>query len=117
MTRAQGKHDCTTVGEPVQRLIARYKARMIARYGLVSVKGRPEELRDPNGNEAVSIQYGCMQIRIRPMNGRKWFGNIDLPADRLDWEKVTQVLDPWFDKPADGLPYPRPRFAIPSEVR
>lgn len=96
MTRAAGRK----TGPTPAGVIARLKANMIARYKLVGIPGRPEELRKPGHTEAVSIQYGAFQIRVRLMDGRKWVKSIDFPVelpDREIRERVFAILDPWFE--------------------
>ena len=61
-----------TTGADAQRQLARMKARAVARYNLVAVPGRPEELARPGTDKAVSFGYGCKTIRVRPMTGRVW---------------------------------------------
>lgn len=95
MTRAAGRK----TGPTPAGVIARLKANMIARYGLVNVPGRPEELRQSGTTHAVSIQYGCQMVRVRLMEGRKWVAVIDLQVGAPDLEvrrRVFAVLDPWF---------------------
>jgi hypothetical protein len=80
-------------------VIALLKAHLIARYKLVNVPGRPEELRLPGTNLAVSVQYGCRMVRVRLMEGRKWIGVVDLHVDTpsaVAWSSLRPVLDAWF---------------------
>jgi hypothetical protein len=79
-------------------VIARLKANCIARYKLANVPGRPEELRQPGTNHAVSIQYGAFQIRIRLMDGRTWVRSVDYQVERFPaWlPELFDILDPWF---------------------
>lgn len=96
MTRAAGRK----TGPTPAGAIARLKAQMIARYGLANVPGRPEELRQPGTAHAVSIQYGCQQIRIRVMENRQWLGVVDLQIEapnRVHLDRVLPILDVWFD--------------------
>jgi hypothetical protein len=59
-------------GSAAQQQLARMQARMVARYRLVAVPGRPEELVQPGTGLGVSIGYGCKTIRVRGMAGREW---------------------------------------------
>lgn len=63
-------------GSMVQEQFGRMKARLVARYRLVAVPGRPEELvstRTPGmPRRGVSLGYGCRTIRVRLMLGREW---------------------------------------------
>lgn len=61
-----------TTGAEAQRQLARMKARLVARYKLSSVPGRPEELVSPGTSQGVSLGYGCKTIRVRLMVGREW---------------------------------------------
>ena len=95
MTRASGRK----TGPTPAGAIARLKAQMISRYLLANVPGRPEELRQPGTDHAVSIQYGCQQIRVRLMEGRKWVAVVDLQVEapnRAHLDRLIPVLDAWF---------------------
>lgn len=79
--------------------IAWIKAKLVARYKLAAVPGRPEELRQPGTDRGVSVQYGTFQIRVRLMEGRRWVATLDLQpaAPKWDlWGRIAQVCDAWF---------------------
>lgn len=100
-------------GSDVQRQMASLKARLIARYKLHAVPGRPEELEanrpvlnepivmgkpivvgDPG--KVVSLGYGCRTIRIRKHDGRKWSATKDIQV-REGWHaEVYAYLDEYF---------------------
>lgn len=61
-----------STGSDVQRQMASMRARVIARYRLTAIPGRPEELTKPNSDLGVSFGYGCKTIRVRAMTGREW---------------------------------------------
>lgn len=101
-------------GSDVQRQLASLKARLIARYKLHTVPGRPEELEanrpilngqpvmgkpivvgDPG--KVISLGYGCGTIRIRKHNGREWTDWIDLQVTNAGWhDEVYAFLDSHF---------------------
>jgi len=96
VTRAAGRQTAPTPAG----IIARLKAAVTARYKLTAVPGRPEELRLPNSDRGVSIQYGTYQIRVRLMDGRKWIAAFDLQLSTPEPEirrRVFDVLDTWLD--------------------
>lgn len=66
----------TTSGGEAQAQLARMKARLIARYKLEAVPGRPEELAQPGTDRRVSLGYGCKTIRVRGMVGRNWIDEL-----------------------------------------
>jgi hypothetical protein len=63
-----------TVNPQVQ--MGRMRARLIARYQLAAVPGRPEELIKPGTDLGVSLGYGCKTIRVRGMVGRCWLARL-----------------------------------------
>lgn len=90
-------------GSDVQRIMASIRARLIARYQLHSVPGRPEELTENRGTyvdapegKTVSIGYGCKTIRIRKHNGRRWVDTLDIPVRDGWYAEVYAYLDPFF---------------------
>ena len=54
-----------TTGSDVQRQLASMRARLVARYKLVAVSGRPEELEQTSTGKRVSLGYGCKTVRVR----------------------------------------------------
>lgn len=99
MTRAAGRATGKTAPNPAG-VIARLKANLIARYGLANVPGRPDELRKPGTDRAVSVQYGCQMVRIRLLEGRKWVEVFDLNLakdEQANRKRCFQVLDAWFE--------------------
>lgn len=86
-----------------QQQIARYKTQAIARYGLRTRKGRPEELELPeNPVLGVSISYGCRQVRVRLMDGRDWIASADFRIGKMDLARFTAILDAHFGFGADS---------------
>lgn len=59
-------------GGAAQQQLARMRARLIARYNLEAIPGRPEELIKPGSVAGVSLGYGCKTVRVRGMIGREW---------------------------------------------
>lgn len=89
----------TITGSDVQRMVAAIRARLVARYRLVAVPGRSEELEDPRNGKRVSLGYGSRTIRIRRQQGRMWLDCRDLQI-RVDsgWHaEVFAYLDPHFE--------------------
>lgn len=84
-----------STGGDAQRQIARMRAHLIARYKLVAVQGRPEELEHPNGRR-VSLGYGSKTIRVRLQEGRDWKERHDFQIAE-GWGAVLYAMcDPWF---------------------
>lgn len=83
-----------------ERVISRLRARLIARYRLVAVPGRPEELEQRRSGRRVSVVYGGHgSIRVRKQDGRVWTGRIDQNTGTLDlgrYGEVYDMLDPHF---------------------
>lgn len=65
-----------TTGADAYRQMSVMRARLIARYKLVEVPGRPEELRNAGRVLGVSLGYGCKTIRVRAMLGREWIDEL-----------------------------------------
>lgn len=85
-----------TTGSDVQRMMSTLRARLVARYRLSAVPGRPEELTQKETGNTVSLGYGCKTIRIRKHDGREWVDTIDLQI-RDGWHAdVYHFLDNWF---------------------
>lgn len=86
-------------GVRVQAILGSLRARLIARYQLVLVPGRPEELLHRGSGAIVSTGYGCGTIRVRQhggANNRTWQSHIDLQI-RDGWHaEVFGYLDPFF---------------------
>lgn len=94
-------------GSQVQRQLAAMKVRLIARYGLFTVPGRPEELIQPAqtrqapgglSGRTISIGYGCGTIRIRKHGGRgqrTWEDWIDIQPNDGWHAQVYDFLDGW----------------------
>lgn len=92
-------------GSGIQRQMASLKARLIARYKLHSVPGRPEEL---TGNllgvetaldRVVSLGYASKTIRIRKHGGesnRTWVDYIDVQLNAGWHDEVYAFLDSFF---------------------
>lgn len=92
-------------GSDAQRIMATIRARLVARYKLVAVPGRPEELACTLSGRRVSLGYGCKSIRIRRQDGSTWLGHIDIQI-RDGWHgEVYQYLDSHFGwVPPSALP-------------
>lgn len=88
-------------GDTVQRQMATLKARLVARYGLRSTPGRPEELTrwllGAEQAQTVSVGYGCGTIRIRQHDGRRWADWIDIQVNDGWHAEVYAYLDPFFN--------------------
>jgi hypothetical protein len=83
-------------GSDVQRVMAAIHLRLVARYKLTAVPGRPEELACTLTGRRVSLGYGCKSIRVRKQDGSKWLDRIDIQV-RDGWHgEVYAFLDPWF---------------------
>lgn len=91
-------------GPDVQRQMASLKVRLIARYKLHAVPGRPEELEQNGGTgKLISLGYGCKTIRIRKHNGREWTDWIDLQIQEGWHAEVYAFLDRYFDYSSPAL--------------
>lgn len=98
-------------GSSVQRQMATLKARLIARYKLEAIPGRPDELLwripaaalpEDDPTRTISIGYGCGTIRIRRhgvSRPRTWEDWIDVqPND--GWHGVVfSYLDQFLSDP------------------
>lgn len=82
-------------GSDIQRTIAQIRARLVARYKLTEVPGRPEELTDRN-DARVSLAYAHRSIRLRKQNGRDWISHIDLQVNDAWGTEVYAFLDGHF---------------------
>lgn len=72
-------------------------ARLIARYRLREVPGRPEELAQIGSPElGVSLGYGCKTIRVRQMVGRKWVAHVDFQIGTGWGAELYAFLDSHF---------------------
>lgn len=80
--------------------IARMQDRVVDRYNLVAVPGRPEERIKPNDERGVSFAYSGNTIRVRPMRGRTWVDELVTDfAVAGNWApKLDALLDPFFGK-------------------
>lgn len=102
-------HIETTHGLQVERQFARMMARLVARYRLAAVPGRPEELIRPGTSQGVSLGYGCQTIRVRTMEGRDWTGYHDFQIND-DWhDALIELCDRHFGIEDSDLGVPRPR--------
>lgn len=102
-----------TTGSDVQAQFGRMKARLVARYQLAAVRGRPEELVRPRTSRGVSLGYGCKTIRVRLMVGREWQGSIDFQI-KDDWQdRLDALCDGFFGKPR---PVPGPMDSFPIVI-
>lgn len=107
-------------GPEVQGMLGALKARLVARYKLVAVPGRPDELKQPPidvklrgkpvgtiQGKRVSVGYGCGTIRIRQHageNGRAWGDILDLQIQSGWHADVYAFLDPYFGFNMDEPP-------------
>ena len=82
-----------TTGSDIQRQLASMKARLVARYKLVAVPGRPEELEQTSTGKRVSLGYGCKTVRVRKQQGRTWLDRIDLQIAEGWHAEVYAFLD------------------------
>lgn len=83
-------------GGMAQRQLAQMKAQATARHRLAVRKGRPDELELPGSNLAVSISYGCRQVRVRLMEGREWVAATDFQPGRPWRQRLNAILDSHF---------------------
>jgi hypothetical protein len=89
------------------------KARLVARYRLAAVSGRPEELVRPSTSQGVSLGYGCKTIRVRLMQGREWVETHDFQI-KDDWQdRLDAMCDEWFG-PITPLLKPLPLSEAPA---
>lgn len=95
----------TTTGADMQAQFGRMKARLVARYKLVAVPGRPEELVRPVTSEGVarrgvSIGYGCRCVRVRLMAGREWVRSedfqIEITGNQAWKNRLYSMCDTYF---------------------
>lgn len=92
----------TPTGGDAQAQFGQMKARLVARYKLVAVPGRPEELISPETEEGalsrgVSLGYGCRSIRVRLMAGRDWIRTEDFQI-QADWRvRLFEMCDTYFN--------------------
>lgn len=107
-----------TTGSDVQRQFGRMMARLVARYGLTAVSGRPEELIRPRTSRGVSLGYGCKTIRVRRMEGRRWVDWQDYQI-KDDWQNnLDDQCDDWFDwYPPAPIPHPMDSFPVRRAIR
>lgn len=96
-------------GGDAQRQLAQMKGRLITRYGLAAVPGKPEELVRPDTNLAVSVGYGCKTIRVRAMIGRRWVDELthDFQIGEGWGNALCALLDQHF-----GPPKPTPSSLV-----
>jgi hypothetical protein len=92
-----------------EAMIARMRAKCIARYRLKGVPGHPEDLVQIGSEQTgISIVYGCYAIRVRLHHGREWLAHADFdPAAGLDQAvvgRLHQILDPHFGWTPRGYP-------------
>lgn len=83
-------------GTAVQLTFAKLRARLVARYQMVNLPGRPEELR--KGDHIISLGYGCGSIRVRKHGGernRDWIDHIEVQAGSFEFGPVYEFLDAW----------------------
>lgn len=83
-------------GGEAQRQMARFRSRIVARYKLVAVPGRPEELRQPTTDLRVSLGYACKTIRVRTQQGRTWLDWRDYRIAEGQYKALYDQLDPHF---------------------
>lgn len=86
-----------TTGSDVQRVMSTLRARLVARYRLSAVPGRPEELTQASApGRTISLGYGCKTVRIRKHGGptgRDWADHLDIQI-REGWHaEVYAFLD------------------------
>lgn len=91
-----------TTGSDMQEQFARMKARLVARYRLAAVPGRPEELVSPATPEGdlvrgVSLGYGCRTIRVRLMAGRDWIRTEDFQISEGWQTRLYDMCDTYFN--------------------
>jgi hypothetical protein len=108
----------TSTGAEAQRQLAQMKARLIARYKLVAVPGRSEELVKPGTKLGVSLGYGCKTIRVRAMRGRVWLDDLTVDYQIQEgwgaglYGQLDQFLG--FVSPAT-IPHPMDSFSTTIE--
>jgi hypothetical protein len=93
-----------TTGSNVQRQMGSMRARLVARYKLVAVPGRPEELEQTRTGKRVSLGYGCKTVRVRKQAGREWLDRIDLQIAEGWHAEVYAFLDAHFEYRIPTLP-------------
>lgn len=92
----------TIVGGDAQVQIHQMRNRIAARYRLVAVPGRPEELRQSDGIPSlhpdlrVSLGYGCRTIRVRTQRGHEWLKTVDFQIEDGWAARLYELLDPHF---------------------
>lgn len=102
-----------TSGSDVQRLMARIHVACVARYKLVDVQGRPEELELPGSDQLrCSLGYGSKTVRVRKQVERTWLDHIDLQIEEASLAKALAYLDPHF-----GYAPPTPASMRPRPIR
>ncbi len=94
-----------STGSEAQAQFGRMMARLVARYGLVAVTGRPEELVLPGTSQGrtrgVSLGYGCRTIRVRLMSGRDWVRTEDFQIEE-GWQRdLYAMCDTYFGYAGD----------------
>lgn len=89
-----------TTGSDAHHQFSRMMARLVARYQLVVVPGRPEELVRPSTSQGVSLGYGCKTIRVRLMVGREWTETADFQIQEGWANDLYSMCDRHF-----GWPY------------
>lgn len=92
---AHGSRPATT-GSDVQRQMAMMRARLIARYKLVAVPDRAEELRMPHTDRRVSLGYATKTIRVRRQTGTHWDDHIDFQIGEGWSNELYASLDSHF---------------------
>lgn len=93
-------------GSDCQVQMAKMRARLIARYRLVEVPGRPEELEHTQTGKRVSLGLASKSVRVRAQQGRMWLAWIDVQVygEGEGWQDRTLAfLDEHF-----GYIKPRP---------
>lgn len=86
-------------GGDCQVQMAKMRARFIARYRLVEVPGRPEELEHTKTGLRVSMGLSSKSIRVRSQQGRMWLDWIDVavrPAGEGWQDETLAFLDEHF---------------------
>lgn len=89
-----------TTGADADRQFSRMQARLVARYRLSAVPGRPEELVSPSISESprrgVSLGYGCKTIRVRLMMDREWIRTEDFQIEEGWQARLYAMCDTYF---------------------
>jgi hypothetical protein len=103
MTTPVGKYTSmdklpTTTGSDVQAQYARMMARLVARYKLAAVPGRPEELIVPGRDRGASMGICGKSIRVRLMHGRQWLRSIDFQIEEGWQKKLYDACDTYFGR-------------------